>query len=1082
LISDYGVRRSHALLVVIAALVAFLAFAAKAWAAPPANDSFSNAVAIGADEFISGTNHEATKEPGEPNHAGDPGGHSVWYSWTATKSGGTGVRIPCNFGFEPAFESLVAIYTGASVDALVPVASNGGRQQPLCPAPFEPPEVEFEAEAGVTYRIAIDGKAGDQGAFSFALRSVPVNDDFANATTIPAEPLQQVIGTTKFATRQVGELDHADEPGGHSVWFKWTPTSSGPVDISTCSFASDLDTVLAVYTGNAVDALSPVASNDDSINRSGNLGCAPTDSGVRIDAHAGTTYRIAVDGAAETSGNFNLRIAGRPANDSFSHPEVISSTLPANPTGWTELRLATKEPGEPDHAGNSGGHSVWYSWTPSSSGVVGITACGQGVEALDTVLAVYTGNAVDALTPVASAAGGAEGCGPSGSEVQFDASAGTSYRIAVDAKDGEEGELSLSLSPPPANDDFADAQVLSATPGFVPAGSTTFATSEPGEPDHAGDSGGHSVWYSWMPSQGETVAITACGFIPSGADPVVAVYTGNAVDALTPIGADDGGSAECGSHGSEVELSVAAGTTYMIAIDAKRGAGGLFSLSRIARPVNDDLSSAQSLSSGLVPVSGSTRFASKQLGEPDHAGDPGGHSVWYSWTATENGPVDIAACGRSGGIDTLLAVYTGSAVNALTPVVSNDDALGGVAPSVSCQTPKGPSEVQLDAVAGTTYAIAVDAKEGEEGPFSLSFEHGATAPENDAFADAEPLADARFGAVDTRLATKESGEPDHAGDPGGHSVWYSWTATNSEPVWISTCSSDTHLDTLLAVYTGSALADLTPVASSDNFSPRLGCQSTDSAVEFTALAGTTYEIAVDGKGGTVGRSELGVQGKPANDEFGKPRSLGSFLVTGESSSNRLATLQAGEPEHAGVLGGRSVWFKWTAPRNGEVTVDTCGSDFDTTLAVYTGAKIDALTQVAGNDDGPTDCAPQSRVTFAAAAGTVYRIAVDGKAGAEGDVELGVEGQPSTGDPGQPSPGGGGGDDDSPGVGQSQPTQQPSASPQPAQGSTLGSRPRPKPKPLHCKAGFEKIRKHGKARCVKKPGRHASAGKHREHGR
>ena len=31
----------------------------------------------------------------------------------------------------------------------------------------------------------------------------------------------------------------------------------------------------------------------------------------------------------------------------------------------------------------------------------------------------------------------------------------------------------------------------------------------------------------------------------------------------------------------------------------------------------------------------------------------------------------------------------------------------------------------------------------------------------------------------TRLATKQSGEPDHAGDPGGHSVWYSWTPTKS---------------------------------------------------------------------------------------------------------------------------------------------------------------------------------------------------------------------------------------------------------------------------------------------------------------
>ena len=63
-----------------------------------------------------------------------------------------------------------------------------------------------------------------------------------------------------------------------------------------------------------------------------------------------------------------------------------------------------------------------------------------------------------------------------------------------------------------------------------------------------------------------------------------------------------------------------------------------------------------------------------------------------------------------------------------------------------------------------------------------------------------------------------------------------------------------------------------------------------------------------------------------------------------------ATLEPGEPAHAGRTGGRSVWWTWTAPASGPVAVDTLGSGFDTTLAVYEGESLAALTEVAANAD------------------------------------------------------------------------------------------------------------------------------------
>jgi pre-peptidase len=125
---------------------------------------------------------------------------------------------------------------------------------------------------------------------------------------------------------------------------------------------------------------------------------------------------------------------------------------------------------------------------------------------------------------------------------------------------------------------------------------------------------------------------------------------------------------------------------------------------------------------------------------------------------------------------------------------------------------------------------------------------------------------------------------------------------------------------------------------------------------------------------------------PANDNFANATAI-SGLPARATGSNVDATIEPGEPDHAHTNSGEtSVWYRWTAPAGGKVRIDTCGSDFDTLLAVYTGAGVAALTEVASNDDACGD-EEQSRVTFTAVAGRVYHIAVDGLAGDAGDIVL-----------------------------------------------------------------------------------------------
>lgn len=248
----------------------------------------------------------------------------------------------------------------------------------------------------------------------------------------------------------------------------------------------------------------------------------------------------------------------------------------------------------------------------------------------------------------------------------------------------------------------------------------------------------------------------------------------------------------------------------------------------------------------------------------------------------------------------------------------------------------------------------------------------AAPPSNDDFAAAVEL----FGPADVAEgsnaeATKETGEPMHAGNVGGASIWYRWTAPAAGRVVVSTCGSG--FNTLLGVYTGDAVASLVEIAGNDD-----ACDQ-QSRLSFQAVAGTTYRIAVDGFGGATGFVSLSVDLTPPNDDFGA-----SQQISGDSGSvngtNVGATNEPGEP----LFGARSVWFHWTAPSSGWATFETCGSDFDTMLASYTGSAVDQLTGVTANDDA---CDLASRISFQASAGTIYRLAVSGFDGEMGSYLL-----------------------------------------------------------------------------------------------
>ena len=132
-----------------------------------------------------------------------------------------------------------------------------------------------------------------------------------------------------------------------------------------------------------------------------------------------------------------------------------------------------------------------------------------------------------------------------------------------------------------------------------------------------------------------------------------------------------------------------------------------------ASPSNDNFANAQTLSGATGEVMGSNVGATKEAGEPDHADDYGGASVWYTYKSATTVLAVFTTEGST--FDTLLAAYTGSSVSALTEVASDDD----------YDYYDLASQITLVAKAGTTYHIAVDGFGGETGSIVLSYDSAA---------------------------------------------------------------------------------------------------------------------------------------------------------------------------------------------------------------------------------------------------------------------------------------------------------------------------------------------------------------------
>ncbi|SER26454.1 PKD domain-containing protein [Actinokineospora terrae] len=211
----------------------------------------------------------------------------------------------------------------------------------------------------------------------------PSNDDFGGATAITAFPYAGPVTFTE-ATTAPDDPWICSSNNERSVWFDFTPTADGVVQIGLTGYGYGM---LTVFTGTR-GALTAVPNTCRTSNYDANL----------VPVVGGTTYHVMVISPLWSNANLALTIDNvqPPANDNFANAAPIT-TVPA--AAEVALGAATAEPTEPNPScvQQTGAPSAWYSFTAPRTEWITFD---QTSDDYESVFAVYTGNSLGSLTEV----------------------------------------------------------------------------------------------------------------------------------------------------------------------------------------------------------------------------------------------------------------------------------------------------------------------------------------------------------------------------------------------------------------------------------------------------------------------------------------------------------------------------------------------------------------------------------------------------------------------------------------------------------------------------------------------------------
>ena len=442
-----------------------------------------------------------------------------------------------------------------------------------------------------------------------------------------------------------------------------------------------------------------------------------------------------------------------------------------------------------------------------------------------------------------------------------------------------------------------------------------------------------------------------------------------------------------GSSFTIPNIQVVDGSTYTV---VATGAGGAITADVCnvivitpSYPLSDNLSNVVISEATGGEFSGNNIGSTAEANEPAHGvGQTAKSSVWLAWKAPGNGIATFDTIGS--GFDTLVTIHSGPK-DKLVPIAIDDDSGGFLT-----------SRVSFNAVKDEVYYVAIDGFQGVEGQIITHWKFEETA---------EPLpVIVKEPANLTVLVGAPGSLAVEAQSKTGAALLYQWYrdgapvagATSATFSVASAKSGDVGSYRVKVRHSGNSReAESAPAIFQVNFlESGLEGAVVEAIDKFDAVSQTGEQVVVPrsqppGSGGAAspGDSRLTVKSIVSR----RPLSQLSGYRGFKAFSNRSSTKDAGEPNHAHLAGGASVWFTYTGVTNALMRVSTEGSDFDTVLAVYTGLTQDytKLVELTYDNNSGAD-GRSSVVLFAVEKAKNYYVVVDGVNGARGIVNFKYE--------------------------------------------------------------------------------------------
>jgi len=390
----------------------------------PLADNFADLVITNSLQGLGrGNNIGATREPGEPVHAGKRGTNSVWFGWQPMAGGIGHVSIEGS-----SFPALLAVYTGDTISNLTLRANNES------PAGITINEVRFNVEPGDIFKIAIDGFGYATGIVVLHWWLDVTDQRIPDIISIPTDTNAAIGDTASFHL----ELENA--PDVEIQWLFFDSVIASNQNTLQLTNLSDQQVGLwkvVAYRGTNLVVERTIDLQINQIDGVPDSRIAARDS--FLDSFNTNNFRHLQQTGNIGPGSRNLRRATGPASG-FTGTQIFNTSA------------STTEPGEPVHCGIAGGASEWFSYQAPTNGTLIINTSNS---TFDTVLAVYdvAGNLPPSgFEDLRSVACDDDSLGGGLSQVSFTTAADIVYYIAIDGKAGARGtaRINYQLVPPPA--------------------------------------------------------------------------------------------------------------------------------------------------------------------------------------------------------------------------------------------------------------------------------------------------------------------------------------------------------------------------------------------------------------------------------------------------------------------------------------------------------------------------------------------------------------------------------------------------------------------------------------------------------